>query len=53
MRIIDAKPDELELVFTGRSAPDGLISLADYATDIQVLKHPFDNGTKARKGIEF
>ncbi len=53
MRIIDAKPDDLELVFTGRNAPDELISLADYATDIQVLKHPFDNGTKARKGIEF
>ncbi|MBI4826326.1 MAG: cob(I)yrinic acid a,c-diamide adenosyltransferase [Nitrospirae bacterium] len=52
-RIIKAKPESLELVFTGRNAPPELIKLADYATDIQMVKHPFENGTKARKGIEF
>lgn len=52
-RIIDSKPESLELVFTGRNAPDELMELADYATYIQMVKHPFENGTKARKGIEF
>ena len=51
--IIEAKPERLELVFTGRNAPQELIDLADYATDIRMVKHPFENGTAARKGIEF
>jgi cob(I)alamin adenosyltransferase len=52
-KIIDSKPAELELVFTGRNAPQELIDIADYATDIRMIKHPFENGTGARKGIEF
>ena len=52
-RIIEAKPHELELVFTGRGAPDELIEIADYVTEIRMIKHPFTKGVKARKGIEF
>ncbi len=51
--IIEAKPEKLELVFTGRGAPDELIELADYATEMKLIKHPFEKGVKARKGIEF
>ncbi|NOZ68141.1 MAG: cob(I)yrinic acid a,c-diamide adenosyltransferase [Deferribacteres bacterium] len=51
--IIDAKPERLELVFTGRGAPQELIELADYVTEMRLIKHPFKNGVKARKGIEF
>ncbi|HLA49606.1 MAG TPA: cob(I)yrinic acid a,c-diamide adenosyltransferase [Thermodesulfovibrionia bacterium] len=52
-KIIDAKPQRLELVFTGRGAPKELIKIADYATEIRMIKHPFNSGVKARKGIEF
>jgi cob(I)alamin adenosyltransferase len=52
-RIVTSKPDDLELVFTGRNAPDELLELADYVTEMRMLKHPADNGIMARKGIEF
>lgn len=51
--IIKAKPEGLELIFTGRGAPEGLIELADYVTEMRMIKHPFEKGVKARKGIEF
>ena len=52
-RIIKEKPDNVELVMTGRGAPKRLIELADYVTEMKMIKHPFENGVKARKGIEF
>jgi cob(I)alamin adenosyltransferase len=52
-RIIRAKPDGVELVFTGRNAPGELLDLADYVTQVLMVKHPFENDVKARKGIEF
>ena len=52
-KIIKAKPEELELVFTGRGAPKGLIKIADYVTEMRMIKHPFNKGVKARKGIEY
>ena len=52
-KIIKAKPEKLELIFTGRGAPGELIDLADYVTEMKMIKHHFKNGVKARKGIEF
>lgn len=52
-RIIDAKPDDTELVLTGRGAPRWLMGKADYVTEMRMVKHPFDKKIKARKGIEF
>ena len=52
-KIIKAKPERLELVFTGRGAPEELIELADYVTEMRMVKHPYEKGVKARKGIEF
>lgn len=51
--IIKEKPADLELVFTGRGAPKELIKIADYATEMRMIKHPFNKGVRARKGIEF
>jgi len=42
-----------ELVLTGRGAPARLIELADYVTEMRLVKHPFVEGLPARKGIEF
>lgn len=42
-----------ELVMTGRKAPAELIRLADYATELRQIKHPYYGGAKARRGIEY
>ncbi len=47
------KPAELELVLTGRKPSAALLEPADYVTEMRKIKHPFDRGVKARKGIEF
>jgi cob(I)alamin adenosyltransferase len=49
-KIIDAKPERLEIIFTGRGAPKKLIEIADYVTEMRMVKHPFKKGVKARKG---
>ena len=42
-----------EIVLTGRNAPEWLTDRADYVSDIQKIKHPYDKGVQARVGIEF
>lgn len=44
---------ELEIVLTGRDPAAEIVELADYVSEIQKVKHPFDKGIKARKGIEY
>jgi cob(I)alamin adenosyltransferase len=41
------------VIFTGRGAPDGLIAAADLVTEMQQIKHPYEQGIKAQAGIEF
>ncbi|MBI5233833.1 MAG: cob(I)yrinic acid a,c-diamide adenosyltransferase [Deltaproteobacteria bacterium] len=53
IRFLDERPLHLEVVLTGRSAPVELVRIADYVTEMLKIKHPFDYGIKARKGIEF
>ncbi len=53
IRFLDARPGHLEVVLTGRSAPPELVRLADYVTEMLKIKHPFDFGAPARKGIEY
>ena len=51
--IIDRKNPLVEIVMTGRGATRELIELADLVTEMKNIKHPFDKGIKARRGIEF
>ena len=44
---------ELEIVLTGRNPDEKLVELADYVSEIKKVKHPFDQGIYARKGIEY
>lgn len=53
VEFIRNKPQTLELVITGRGATQRLIELADYVSNIQKIKHPYDKGIFSRKGIEF
>lgn len=47
------KTSASEIVITGRNAPEELLSLGDYICEIKSIRHPFDKGIAARKGIEF
>ncbi|XCP84443.1 cob(I)yrinic acid a,c-diamide adenosyltransferase [Roseburia hominis] len=47
------RPENLEVVLTGRNPAPELIEIADYVSEVQKRKHPFDQGIRARRGIEF
>lgn len=47
------KPEDLEVVLTGRDPDKRLLDLADYVSEIRKVKHPFEQGIPARKGIEY
>jgi cob(I)alamin adenosyltransferase len=53
VRLIRDKPRNVELVLTGRYADAKLIELADLVTEMVKVKHPYDKGVPARKGIEY
>ena len=51
--LIRKKPGSLELVLTGRGAPTEIRELADYVTEMRMIKHPYTNGITGRRGIEY
>ena len=53
MDLLDKKPPELHMVLTGRDARPELIERADLVTEMKLIKHPYQKGIKAQKGIEF
>jgi len=52
LSVLDVKPEKVELVFTGRNAPQELIDCADLVTDMREIKHYYTQGVQARIGIE-
>lgn len=50
---LKAKPEHLEVVLTGRDPSETLIACADYVTEMKKIRHPYDRGVPARRGIEF
>ena len=53
LALLDRKPEQVELVLTGRYAPPEIIQRANLVTDMRMVKHPYQNGTLARVGIEY
>ena len=53
MSFLQHKPRGLEIIMTGHEVSDRMLELADYATEMVKVKHPYDQGTTAREGIEF
>lgn len=53
LALLAEKPPTLHLVLTGRAATPALIERADLVTEMCEIKHPYQNGIKAQKGIEF
>lgn len=53
MECLEQMPDDMEIVMTGRNPSESMLDWADYITEMKKIRHPFDKGIKARKGIEF
>jgi len=53
LALLDERPANVELVLTGRGAPAAIRERADLVTEMQAVKHPYDSGLVARKGIEY
>jgi cob(I)alamin adenosyltransferase len=53
LALIDRKPERTELILTGRNAPESFIKKAHLVTEMQLRKHYFYSGVKAREGLDF
>ena len=53
LRLIEDKPGNVELILTGRSADKEIVRAADLVTEMLNIRHPYEKGTVARKGIEY
>jgi len=51
--LIKKKPEDIELVLTGRYAPTEIIEIADLVTEMKEIKHYYTQGIEAREGIEY
>ena len=51
--LIEKKPENIEIILTGRNAPQSVIDKADLVTEMKKVKHYFDKGVNARRGIEY
>lgn len=53
LQLLKQKPDNLNIIITGRNAPQEIIEIADTVTNMTPIKHAFEDGIKAQRGIEF
>jgi|TARA_B110001454_G_scaffold61666_1_gene60093 cob(I)alamin adenosyltransferase len=53
LELIKSKPRGMDLVLTGNYAKNEVIDMADLVTEMREIKHPFQKGIKAKKGIDF
>jgi len=53
LKLIEDKPEGVELILTGRRADSRLVQSADLVTEMLKIKHPYDEGAAAREGIEY
>jgi cob(I)alamin adenosyltransferase len=53
LKLVEEKPEKLELVLTGRYAHPEIVRLADYVTEMLEINHPYQQGVEARKGVDF
>lgn len=53
LKALSQRPSMLHVVITGRGAKPELIEVADLVSEMKMIKHPFRNGIKAQKGVEF
>ena len=52
IELLRRRPAGLEVVMTGRGPSEQLLALADYVTEMRKIRHPYEQGVAARRGIE-
>ena len=53
LAFLEQRPQNLEVVLTGRDPAEELLAYADYVSEVRKIKHPFERGITAREGIEY
>ncbi len=53
LKLINIKPEDVELILTGRNVPEQIVKEADLVTEMREIKHYFSSGVPAREGIEY
>ncbi len=53
IEVLKQKPENVHVVLTGRNAHEKIIEIADLVTEMKEIKHPYQKGIKAQRGIEF
>ena len=53
IKLINGRPEDIDLILTGRYADPRVIELADLVTDMVKIKHPYDKGIPSRRGIDY
>jgi cob(I)alamin adenosyltransferase len=53
LSLLEAKPEKLELILTGRGATEKITEKADLVSEVREVKHPYARGVKSREGIEY
>jgi cob(I)alamin adenosyltransferase len=53
LQLLKARPKDLNVILTGRGAPEEFIEIADLVSEVKEVKHPFSKGVSAKKGVEF
>lgn len=51
--LLERKPDNMEIILTGREAPERIKAMAHLITEMKMIKHPFEQGIGSREGIEW
>jgi ATP:corrinoid adenosyltransferase len=51
--VVRDRPEQVNLILTGRDASQALIDLADTVTEMKKVKHAYDRGVMARRGIDY
>ena len=53
LNLLKLRPGHVELILTGRNAPQALIAQADLVSEMKCHRHPFEQGIAARRGVEY
>ena len=53
VRLVENRPENIDVILTGRYAPDELVAIADTVTEMREVKHHYNKGVQMRKGIEY
>ncbi len=53
VHVLESRPEDVSVIITGRDAPAELVDIADTVTEMRKVKHAYDSGIMARRGIDY